>query len=373
MLEPVIIGSAMSTTGPFAELKLPHLLGAEMAVSDVNREGGIFFLGERHPVVLINHDSASGLRRCVDNVRKLVYEDRVDFMINVDVTSDQALAAQQITEAAAVPILHIGLSRKLIGPQAYYTFRDVLSVRERVPILYAYLRQNNPQCRRIAVINMDTELGREHLEAVTATAPRYGFKVTRARLYDPLNTDYDALLADALKDNPDIFDHGAGAANPVDTIFPALSRRGYRGLLVSSNDYPTAPAISGRLGPGGDSILEGYLQFGSDDAADDYPEDLKRLKQRALDTAGIYSSGTATLYEKVGWIKQGVEGCGTTDADVFVKWLETNPVETAYGPARFGGKSVYGINRQLEGYFGLLRFTGGRQRQVHRGKFSFNG
>jgi branched-chain amino acid transport system substrate-binding protein len=372
MPEPVKIGSAMSTSGSFAALKLPHLRGAEMAVADVNREGGIYYGGDFHPVRLINYDSASDLLTCVENVRRLVHEDRVDFMINLDVTSDQALASQPITEAAAVPLLHIGLARKLIGPHAYYTFRDVLSVRERTPILCAYLRDKMPLCRTISVIDTDTELGREHLAAVRETAPRYGFQVTSALLYDPAEADYDALIARALKDHPDVFDHGAGANNALDRIILALSGQGYRGLVVSSNDYPTAPEVSQRLGIGGEALMEGYLQFGIDDRAAEYPATLRRLRQRALETGGIYTSGTATLYEKVRWIKQGVEGCGTTDADTFVRWLEQNPLETDYGPARFGGASVYGINRQLEGYFGLVQFVGGARRQVHFGKFSFD-
>src|SRR5277367_5801232 len=88
--EPVKIGLDNPLTGTFAALGKNELIGAQLAVEQINAKGGI--LGRK--VDLLVEDSTSGdAATAVQKATKLVERDKVDFLIgNINSALAQAIA-----------------------------------------------------------------------------------------------------------------------------------------------------------------------------------------------------------------------------------------------------------------------------------------
>ena len=97
---PVRIGMVDPITGVYAAIARGEVDGAQYAVEDLNKNGGI--LGR--PVELQIEDSANDVGTGVQKTRKLIERDQVSFIIG-DVNSGIALAMTQVTKEKKV--LHI--------------------------------------------------------------------------------------------------------------------------------------------------------------------------------------------------------------------------------------------------------------------------
>ncbi|HEX9556267.1 MAG TPA: ABC transporter substrate-binding protein [Reyranella sp.] len=97
---PVRIGMVDPLTGVYAAIARGEVEGAQLAVDQINKKGGI--LGR--PVELLVEDSANDVGTGVQKTRKLIDRDEVSFIIG-DVNSGIALAIAQVTTEKK--ILHI--------------------------------------------------------------------------------------------------------------------------------------------------------------------------------------------------------------------------------------------------------------------------
>jgi branched-chain amino acid transport system substrate-binding protein len=97
---PIRIGLVDPLTGVYAAIARGEVEGAQLALEEVNKKGGI--LGR--PVELLIEDSANDVGTGVQKARKLIDRDQVNFLIG-DVNSGIALAIAQVTSEKKV--LHI--------------------------------------------------------------------------------------------------------------------------------------------------------------------------------------------------------------------------------------------------------------------------
>ena len=97
---PIKIGMIDPLTGVYAANAKNEVIGAQMAVEEVNRSGGV--LGR--PVDLLVEDSANDVGTGVQKARKLIDRDNIQFLIG-DVNSSIALALGQVSNEKGV--LHV--------------------------------------------------------------------------------------------------------------------------------------------------------------------------------------------------------------------------------------------------------------------------
>src|SRR6516162_9292409 len=97
---PVKIGMVDPLTGVYAAVASNEVIGARLAVEQINAKGGI--LGR--PIELLVEDSANDVGTGVQKTRKLIERDEVSFLIG-DVNSAVAQAIAQVSNEKKV--LHI--------------------------------------------------------------------------------------------------------------------------------------------------------------------------------------------------------------------------------------------------------------------------
>ncbi|MBV9632856.1 MAG: ABC transporter substrate-binding protein, partial [Xanthobacteraceae bacterium] len=97
---PIRIGMVDPFTGVYAAVAQNELIGAKLAVEQINAKGGV--LGR--PIELLVEDSANDVGTGVQKTRKLIERDQVSFIIG-DVNSGIAQAMAQVT--AEKKVLHV--------------------------------------------------------------------------------------------------------------------------------------------------------------------------------------------------------------------------------------------------------------------------
>jgi branched-chain amino acid transport system substrate-binding protein len=97
---PIKIAQIDPLTGVYADIAKNELIGAQLAVAEINASGGV--LGR--PIDMLVEDSANDVGTAVQKARKLIDRDNIQFLIG-DLNSSTALALGQVSNEKAV--LHI--------------------------------------------------------------------------------------------------------------------------------------------------------------------------------------------------------------------------------------------------------------------------
>jgi branched-chain amino acid transport system substrate-binding protein len=196
---PIKIGMIDPLTGSYAAVAQNEVMGAKLAVTQLNAKGGI--LGR--PIELLVEDSANDVGTGVQKARKLTERDEVSFMIG-DVNSGVAQAIAQVSNEKR--ILHIvsgGHTDTITGKDCKWnvyrvcntTSMEANSISETLFNKYG---------KKWHFITPDYAYGHTLQDAATADLKKLGGSVTGAELTPLGATDFSAFLIKARAANPDV-------------------------------------------------------------------------------------------------------------------------------------------------------------------------
>ncbi|MER2534463.1 MAG: ABC transporter substrate-binding protein [Rhizobiaceae bacterium] len=131
--EPFKIGAVFNISGPFAALGTEQSRGAEMAVAEINRVGGV----DGRQLELLLEDDQSKPDIGVPRATKLINQDKVSALVSAYINS--ILAFAKIAEKAKVPVFAISNSAGLTQTGNDYIFRasigDPIVLKEMLQLL----------------------------------------------------------------------------------------------------------------------------------------------------------------------------------------------------------------------------------------------
>jgi branched-chain amino acid transport system substrate-binding protein len=196
---PLRIGMIDPLTGVYAAPAQNEVMGARLAVQQINAKGGI--LGRQ--VELLVEDSANDVGTGVQKARKLIERDQVDFLIG-DVNSGVAQAIAQVTNEKRV--LHMvsgGHTDTITGSDCKWnvfrvcntTSMEANSVAEVLFTKYG---------KKWHFITPDYAFGHTLQKAAAANLQRLGGTITGNELAPLGTTDFSAYLIKARAAKPDV-------------------------------------------------------------------------------------------------------------------------------------------------------------------------
>jgi branched-chain amino acid transport system substrate-binding protein len=191
--EPYKIGLTWALTGPLANASQEYLAGADVAVSRINRAGGI----NGHPLALAVEDSQGTPAAGVAAMRKLVEVDGVAAILTIytNVVAAQIPLADQLK----VPIL-ANIQAPGLMSRSPYSFSHAETVNATAMLLGAYWK--NHHNKRIYAFIPNNALGGIFSSAFKAAASSAGVEYAEAS-YDDTATDYRGVVARAKDFNAD--------------------------------------------------------------------------------------------------------------------------------------------------------------------------
>ena len=134
--EPIKLGSFLAVSGPASFLGDPEKKTLEFFVAQINAAGGV--LGR--PLALTVYDSGGDAKQAATFTRRLLEEDKVDFIIGGS-TTGETMAAAALIEHAEIPFISLGGASVIVDPVKKWIFKTPHTDRLAVEKVYADMKQ----------------------------------------------------------------------------------------------------------------------------------------------------------------------------------------------------------------------------------------
>lgn len=193
--QPIRIGAVLAVTGGAAFLGDPAAKTLRLYVERINRDGGI--LGR--PLELRLYDSAGDARQAVTFTRRLIEDDRVDFIIGAS-TTGETMAMIELVEEARIPLISLAGANVIVEPVKRWVFKTPHSDRMAVEKIYDDMRRNN--WTRAAIIAGSGGFDQSCRAEARNLAARFNVTIVADETYAPTDTDMTPQLTRIRNANP---------------------------------------------------------------------------------------------------------------------------------------------------------------------------
>ena len=194
--DPVYFGVSGPLTGPNAQYGAQWQAGFDLALDQINAQGGI----NGHPLRYIFEDSQSDPRQSVTIAQKFVSDPRILIELG-DFSSPASMAASPIYQRAGLVQLGFTNSHPDFTKGGDYIWSPSVSQADAQPLLADLAARQG--LRRVAVLYQNTDWGRVSNDVFTQSASRRGIQVVAAEGYQPTDKDFRATLVRLRDTHPD--------------------------------------------------------------------------------------------------------------------------------------------------------------------------
>lgn len=194
--EPVFFGVSGPLTGPNAQYGTQWKAGFDLALDEINANGGI----NGRPLQYVFEDSQSDPRQAVGIAQKFVDDKRILIELG-DFSSPASMAASPIYQRAELVQLGFTNSHPDFTKGGDFIWSPSVSQADAQPLLADLsVRQG---FRHIAVLFQNTDWGRASKDVFVKAAAARGAQVVAAEGYQPTDKDFRATLLRARDAKPD--------------------------------------------------------------------------------------------------------------------------------------------------------------------------
>jgi len=195
--EPLLIGVSGPLTGPAAQYGAQWKKGFDLAIEEVNSQGGV----KGRPLQYIFEDSQNDPRQSVAIAQKFVADPKILIELG-DFASPTSMAASPIYQRGGLVQLGFTNSHPDFTKGGDYIWSNSTSQAEEAPYLAEYAVKDLG-LKKLAVLHLNTDWGRTSKDLFVKAAEQYGAKVVVAEGYLPDEKDFRSTLVRVREANPD--------------------------------------------------------------------------------------------------------------------------------------------------------------------------
>lgn len=198
--EPIVVGTILSVTGPIANLGDKMRRGIELAIEQINAEGGI----DGRPIEQVFYDPAGDTATAVDQTRRLIQEDGVDVIVGGGSASGIALAMVPITQEAGIVFMATEGARQIVEPADEHrlTFKATFNDTAIVERTLQFWEEQGVE--RVAFLPDTSGFGQSAQEVLEDLAADAGIELF-IEPFDPAATDLTPQLSSLSGNDPDAY------------------------------------------------------------------------------------------------------------------------------------------------------------------------
>ncbi len=240
----ITIGVNLSTTGPAASLGIPEKNALSFAPKTI--------AGQK--VRYVVYDDASDTTNAVQNVKRLVSENRVDLILG-PTTTPTSLAVVDVAADAKTPMLAVASASAIVSPvdaKRRWVFKVTANDDIYASAMVAHMVKKG--VKKVAVIATDDPYGEANTKEYMKIAQKYGIKTLTIEKFKKTDTSVTAQVLKAMGGKPDavfIVAVGTPAAMP----HVALVEHGFRGKIYQTGGAANADFLR----VGGKSVEGAFL------------------------------------------------------------------------------------------------------------------
>jgi branched-chain amino acid transport system substrate-binding protein len=255
----VVFGAVFSTTGAGVAYGPQQVKGAQLAVSQINKAGGI--KGADVHLIIDNDDSQPA--QSADVMRSLITSQNVLAVLG-PTFSNSAAAADPVADSLSTSVLAVSNTGPgIVGSCPYpcsWIYRDSIGDATTIPAnIGYYVKQSHPHTAVILYPSADpfgVSTGQIAAKAFTTGGVD---QVSTVTVPDP--TSLSGPVQSALAAHPNVVAITASSATVAGALIKELRAQGFTGQILGGNAFnsPTAASAAGPTGKGARSGAAWYL------------------------------------------------------------------------------------------------------------------
>jgi ABC-type branched-subunit amino acid transport system substrate-binding protein len=353
----ITVGTIMPVSGPLSVVGLTWDKGFELAAYAINSDGGLTLHGKKYTIKLIQEDSKASAEAARAAALKLVYRDKVNFVIG-GILEPAVEAMYKVCDKAGI---FFGMANANIpggpadvSPDKKLQARLFHSYDLTHAIDIDYLKSAYPEVKTIAISS--PEIGYEPMIAdLTKIAEAKGLKIIHVEKWQWGTVDFLPTFTRILASSPDAI--WAMVSGQAQYQLMAARQLGFKGPFISNS--PLAGEVFLRVA-GKEACHDLIVNAVNTQDTTDMVKKVMAMWQKKF--GGEFISDSLLAYDALWVLSQVVDKAQSLKGSDVMATLETmthtGDIQTVNGPARFGGLEKYGCNRVLVRPIPLSHFQG---------------
>lgn len=306
--EPIKVGAFLSVTGGASFLGDPQAKTLRLYIDKMNASGGV--LGRKLQLVL--YDSQGDARQAVTFVRRLIEDDKVDFIIGGS-TTGETMAVAPMVEQAGIPFFSMAGASVVVEPVKKWIFKTAGSDRMAVARIYSDMQKRG--AKNIGLIAGSGGFDQSCRLEAKNLATKFGITLAADETYAPTDTDVTPQLTRINSAKVDaILSCGFGAPT-------VITVRNYKQLAMKTPFYFTHGVGSQQFVDGAAGAADGVRvtvsavlvanELSADDAQRNVVQSYAKEYQAAYNEKPAAFGGFA--YDALQITVEAVKRAGSTD------------------------------------------------------------
>ena len=259
----IYLGAILSLTGAGGVYGPGSKNGADLAVDEINKAGGV----NGAKIDLTTKDDASDKAQSQQVAQQLIQGNQVIGLLGPTL-SNSAVAVHPLSESLRMPIVAVSTTGIHIVPDCNfpktdpckYVFRDSLGEETAIPDnIKAYADTKHPKTGALLVAS-DDKFSSDGGEIVKKAAPANGITLSKVIPFSKNDADLTAPVTQAVQANPDVI-FITSLGNIPARIMIEARKQGFKGQFLGGNGFNTAVVSkqAGEAGKGAQSASAWYI------------------------------------------------------------------------------------------------------------------
>jgi branched-chain amino acid transport system substrate-binding protein len=229
------IGIAVAQTSNVALLGQEQVIGAKIAETFFNQQGGV----NGTPIKLFIQDTAGDEQGAINAFNTLITQNKVVGIVGPTL-SQQAFGADPIAERAKVPVLAPSNTAKGVPQIGDYIARVSAPVAVVAPNAVRTALKLNPEIKNVAVFFAQNDaFSKSETETFQKTVQDQNLNLVTVQKFQTTDTDFQAQATNGINLKPDLVII-SGLAADGGNLVKQLRDLGYKGLIIGGNGLNTS-------------------------------------------------------------------------------------------------------------------------------------
>ncbi len=185
--DSIRVGAILSTTGPAAYLGDPQLKTLQTYIGQINQDGGV--LGRK--LELVHYDDASEAGKANGFAKRLIDDDKVDFLI-AGTTTGATMAMAPLVEKAGIPLISLSGAVVVVEPVKKWIFKTPHTDRRAAEKVFEDMKKRG--FTKVGLLSETSGFGQSGAKETKLVAQKYGITLVADETYGPKDTDVTAQL-----------------------------------------------------------------------------------------------------------------------------------------------------------------------------------
>ncbi|WPB55512.1 ABC transporter substrate-binding protein [Xylophilus sp. GOD-11R] len=313
---PVQVGLIAPTSGLYARFGQVMKMGAELAVDDINRKGGIQSMGgARLKLVVI--DSGDSTEKAKSAAQRMVSEYPDLSVATGAYLSSFTLAVTEVTERAKLPMLTLSYSDQITGRGFKYIFQTSATAGRQADIALPSIldlaeKASGKRPQTVAIVTDNTAASLSTVKAMKegGLLDKYKLKLVVDQTFTPPLSDASSLVQQVRSRKPDLLFFLPTVISDSKLLLEKMNEMNVRIPTIGFGIAIAEPDVLATISP---QLLEGVMSAVGNWGAKGQEDLIRRMKEQYKEP--WMTQNAISTYGDMWIMKSALEKAGKADRE----------------------------------------------------------